>query len=78
MASTRRQVRFTGLVRGEGQEAECGGWCLEVSLGGTPPAYTRYQIDTLSKALPDGIYTVFAHGTNQPVRYVGGDWLAQF
>jgi hypothetical protein len=76
MASTQQRVRFTGVVRGQGGEAECAGWVTMVTLPGLPPEYTQYHIDTLSKPLPDGNYTVFAHGGSYAVRYVNGHWLA--
>jgi hypothetical protein len=76
MATTRQRVRFTGIIRGEGHEAECAGWVLTVSLSGMPPTYAQYSIDTVSKALPDGNYRVFAHGASYAVRYQNGNWLA--
>ncbi len=78
MASSRQRVRFDGIIRGEGYEAECTGRVTMVSLSGRLPTYTQYSIDAVSKALPDGEYTVFAHGTCYPVRQRGGYWLAPF
>jgi hypothetical protein len=77
MASTKRRVQFSGVIQGNGHQAECEGWCLEVSLSGGPTAHTQYSIDTVSVPLPDGDYTVFAHGTSQAVRRVNGMWLAR-
>jgi hypothetical protein len=77
MASTERRVGFTGIVRGEGQEAECVGSVTEVSLSGMPPQYVRYRIDSCSKSLPDGDYMVFAHGGNFAARHVAGNWLGR-
>jgi hypothetical protein len=75
MAATERRVRFSGVVRGASGEAECGGWVTEVTLPGLPPDYREYRIDTLSKPMPDGEYTLSVHGTSQPVRYYG-HWLS--
>jgi hypothetical protein len=72
----RQRVRFVAVVRGQGGEAQCEGWVTIVTLPGLPPEYTQYQIDTLSKPLPDGSYTIIAHGRSVPLRYANGNWLA--
>jgi hypothetical protein len=77
MASTQQQVRFSGVIRGNGVEADCSGWCLAVSLTGMPPTYTRYSIDHVSKILQDGNYEVFTNGITISLRLTGGTWLAQ-
>lgn len=74
--SDRQRVPFHGVIRGEGHEAECSGWCLEISLSGQPPAYAQYKIESVDKSLPDGNYMVFAHGAATMVRRVSGTWLA--
>jgi hypothetical protein len=77
MASLMQRVRFPGLLRGEGHEANCTVSATKVSLRGTSvSAYTRYAIDDSSMALPDGFYQLFANGEVIPLRYQGGDWLA--
>ena len=78
MASTRRQVRFTGSICDlSGAEIDtCEGWVTKVSLQGLPPRYIQYHIDTLSKPLPDGDYIIVAPGTRERVRYQGGQWLS--
>jgi hypothetical protein len=75
MQSTRR-IPFKGTIRGHGGEAECSGWVDEISLSGQPPDYARYRIERVFKPLPDGDYTLFAHGAAQSVRLQNGQWGA--
>lgn len=79
MASQREVVTFRGILRGEGQETECTGTAIKVSLPGTNNfEYTKYSITLLDKSLPEGSYTLSVHGKTIPLRYQGGYWLAPF
>ena len=77
MASTKRRVRFKAIIRGQGGEAECTVWATEVTSPGVPPAYATYEIDSVSKPLPDGDYTVSVNDESHPVRRMNGHWLAR-
>jgi hypothetical protein len=75
--SGQRRIRFTGLLQGEGQEAECSGWVIEtMSRGELPPTYGDYRIDTVSKPLPDGSYTLLTHGSRLLLRAAEDGWEA--
>jgi hypothetical protein len=77
MTSSKRFVRFRGIVRGNGVEAECVVRALEVRLLGTDAiAYTQYRVEDVSKPLPDGLYDIIVNGETQKVRYQNGHWLA--
>lgn len=77
MTSTRRYVRFPGIVRGNGEEVECVIRALEVRLLGTDAvAYTQYRVEQLSKSLPDGVYDIVVNGETQRAKYQNGHWLA--
>ena len=77
MPSIRERVRFTGILRSEGQEAECTVWATKVSLpGSNAVAYAKYSIQSVSKPLPDGNYTLTVNGEQYAVRCHNGNWLA--
>jgi hypothetical protein len=77
MGSLMQRVRFPGLLRGEGHEANCTVSATKVSLRGTNHfRYVKYAIDDVSKALPDGLYQLAANGEMIPLRHRGGYWLA--
>jgi hypothetical protein len=65
------------MLRGNGVETECSGWCEAVSMSGMPPAYTKFKIENVSAALPDGNYEMFANGNAIRLRLTGGIWLGQ-
>jgi hypothetical protein len=77
MASIKERVRFPGTLRGEGQEATCTVRAIKVSLPGTAEfAYTDYEVENVSKQLPEGIYQLFTNGETIAVKYRNGFWLA--
>lgn len=76
MATTRRQVHFIGIILdGDRPVADCSGVVTEVSPEGMVPAYTGYNITTFSRPLPDGGYTLVAHGSRLSVRLQNGHWF---
>lgn len=73
----RRRVTFSGILRGEGQEAECTIAASEVSLpGASASALCDYSIQTVSKPLPEGRYRLDARGEIINLRFCEGHWLA--
>jgi hypothetical protein len=73
----RRRVTFSGVLRGEGQEAECTIAATEVSLPGTSAsALCDYSVQTVSKPLPEGRYQLDARGETIKLRFRDGHWLA--
>jgi hypothetical protein len=78
MASIRERGRFSGILRGEGQEATCTVSATKVTLAGTSEStYTDYSIENVSKALPDGNYQLTVNGETIRIRHEGGGWLSQ-
>jgi hypothetical protein len=77
MASTRERVTFSGIVRGEGQEATCTIEATRVSLRGEPGVShtTHWSMVDVSESLADGKYEVFADGQCNKVRLINGQWL---
>jgi len=80
MASTREAVSFPGVLQGGGHEATCTVQATKVSLPGGGPAavaYCDYEIENVSKALPEGGYQLLARGETTPWRHTKeGYWLA--
>jgi hypothetical protein len=77
MASSREVVRFRGTLRGKGHEADCVVSAIKVSLPGSGvSAYSRYDIVSLSKSVPDGRYDLSVNGQVIALRYQCGHWLA--
>lgn len=78
MASTKRQVSFPGVLRGQGHEATCTVLMTETSAPGSglPPAYGQFSVRNVSKRLPDGEYTITVNGQTDKVRCQDGNWLA--
>lgn len=71
-----RTCSFTGILQGEGHEATCMVCATKVSLSGQFSAYVKYSIQNVSKALPEGGYTLSAGGGLIAVRYRNGFWMA--
>jgi len=80
MASTREAVSFLGILRGGGQEATCTVLATKVSLPGGGPgavAYCDYEIESVSKQLPEGVYQLLARGETTSLRHTkDGYWVA--
>lgn len=73
----RKLVTFPGILRGEGQEAECIITATEVILPGTSvSALANYSITKVSKVLTEGRYQLFARGETTNIRHHNGNWLA--
>lgn len=76
MASTKRNVNFPGVLRGQGMEAQCEVWMVETTNPGLPPAKSQYRIRNVSKTLPDGNYTVTVNGESHEVQRQNGNWIS--
>ena len=78
MTSLRKSVAFTGMLKGEGGEAECTVTAVAVHLQGTNEvAYTNFGIHSVSKELPVGKYQLHVNGSVQEVqRTAQGFWIA--
>lgn len=78
MASVKRKVQFSGVLRGEGHVATCTGSVTKTTEPVTGiSAYTGLSIENLSKPLPNGNYELTANGEIIRVRHHGNEWLAQ-
>ena len=77
MSSTREAVSFTGVLRGQGQEATCTVQAIKVTVpGGGVSALTKKRVVSVSKALPEGVYYLSVNGeAPTAVRYSNGHWL---
>jgi len=78
VTSVRKSVAFTGLLKGQGHEAECTVTAVEVRLPGTDAvAHTRFGIHSVSKKLPAGKYQLHVNGGVQDVQQTAqGFWIA--
>ncbi len=76
--SKTENVRFSGILRGEGLEATCTVYALKVTLTNAPnvSSLTKYRITNVSKPLPNGTYRLFVHGESIDVRHENGNWLS--
>jgi hypothetical protein len=75
MSSTREAVSFTGVLRGQGQEATCTVQAIKVTVPGGG-ALTKKRVVSVSKALPEGVYHLSVNGeAPTAVRYSNGHWL---
>lgn len=75
----KERVSFRGRLTGQGQEANCTVWATKVNMpGGGVPAYAKYLVQDVSKALPEGDYQLFlSNGEMVQVRHHGGHWLSR-
>jgi hypothetical protein len=77
MVSKRESISFRGVLRGQGQEADCVVGAIAVSHpAGGPPALCRYSIVSVSKALPEGQYELLANGESVVLHLSNGHWLS--
>jgi hypothetical protein len=73
----RKRVTFSGILRSEGQEAECAILATEVTLpGSTASALCEYSVQKVTKILPEGRYQLHARGEIINLRHHQGHWLA--
>lgn len=74
------RVRFQGIIRGNGREANCTVSAFEVPspVPNDPPAYSRYKVERVEKPLPEGSYTISVNGQETPIRFDGFYWLATY
>jgi hypothetical protein len=77
MSSAREIVRFSGVLRGQGQEATCTIQAIKVTVpGGGASALTKKRVVSVSKTLPEGVYHLSVNGEPPTaVRYRDGHWL---
>lgn len=73
----KERVSFRGRLMGQGHEADCTVWATKVATpGGGVPAYAKYLVQDVSKALPEGDYQLFlSNGGTIALRHQGGHWL---
>lgn len=76
MVERRERVVLRGILRGDGQQADCTVFATKVSLGSDAVAYNEYRIKQVSKALPEGMYRLSTNGQIFPMRYYNGDWFS--
>jgi hypothetical protein len=76
MSSIKEHVSFTGIIRGQGHEANCTVTALKMTRGTGIPAYTRYEVKAVSRPLPEGDYQLTVNGQSFPIRHRGEYWLA--
>lgn len=77
MVSMRKPVRFSGVLRGEGHEANCAVSALKVTMpGGAASAYTQFTVNRVESALPDGRYKLTVNGQKILLRHHGGKWIS--
>ena len=75
MPFTREPVRMSGVLRGEGQKAECIVSALRVTLEGTRLFKDcQLSIDWVSKDLPDGEYKLSFDDKAIDLRWCNGGW----
>jgi hypothetical protein len=74
----REPVSFSGILRGNGQEAHCTVRATKVGLPGEPSEfrYVDYSIHNVSEALQEGVYQLSVDGDIIAVRHQGGHWLS--
>lgn len=78
MASPRKPIQFSGILRGEGHESTCTGHIIEVKSQVTGDlAYVQPSIGHVSKALPDGNYELTVDGQAFRLKHHGKEWLLQ-
>lgn len=77
MTCTREPVRMLGILRSNGQAANCMVSALRVTLSGTRLFKDcGYSIEWVSKPLPDGNYKLSFDGTTIDMRCFKGAWRA--
>ena len=77
MPSKREPVSFSGVLRGQGQEATCTIDAIKVSLlGANVSNYVDFRVRSVSKALPEGVYELTANGEASRVQLRNGFWIA--
>jgi len=75
MAFTRESVRISGILRGRGETAKCMVSALRVTLEGTPLFKDcQFSVDWVSKALPDGEYTLSFENKTINMHYSKNSW----
>lgn len=77
MVSMKEPVRLSGVLKGEGHEANCTVSALKVTMpGGAVSAYTRHTVTRVETALPDGRYELIVNGQKIFLRHDGGKWIS--
>jgi hypothetical protein len=77
MASIKKPVTLAGIIRGQGRVAACTLSAQKVTLPGTDVfAYSRFLVEDVSQALPDGDYELSVNGQSVAMRRQGGHWLS--
>jgi hypothetical protein len=76
MISRKTTVTLNGILTGQGLESTCTVSAVEISRVGTDEVtVARLKIQSVAKALPEGIYELLCNGEKTMVKHEDGFWL---